>query len=546
MDLAVGLVNAIALLMTASFVAYVGLIIIPYFRHEPLEPGDGSVYQWHLMIPCLNEERVIGTTVLRLLTKFPAAHVWCIDDDSSDGTLQIVSELSRRSHRVHLVSRRLPDAQLGKGPALNAGWRAIVDWLPAGVSQETVMIGVLDADGDLDPRCLDYIAGARFFADPRVSAVQIRVHVRNQGDADKSDRPGFRSRLLTRLQDLEFTGVIAAMQMLRRHVGSTGMGGNGQFTRLSALGAIAALRGQPWQDSLIEDFELGLHVLLTGGRTEYCHDTWVVQQGPATLRALVRQRSRWAQGVMQCFKYLPAVMKSPKLSTPAACEIGYFTILPWLQVLGSLVYLVATGILAYILLFQSGTPLRGAQNAVWLVPIFLVTGLTPLSVWGLIYRRRVAKELSFAKAVLLGLANWPYATYMQQAAAWWAFFRVLRSRRDWMKTERLGMGRVDLAGAPLDRRLVSARVRMGSRGSPGALPGPPATRATVSAARLTGHFRLGSGSAVAQDPWAARDPWAKLAGLALGDGEPATAVLRDGSPGDPRGREEVVEAVGSR
>src|SRR5262249_22574946 len=157
-------------------------------------------------------------------------------------------------------------------------------------------------------RCLDVIAGPSCFGDAAVGAVQVQVRVVHRGHGA---RRSSLSRLLVRLQDMEFSGVIAAMQTFRRHLGSVGMGGNGQFTRLSVLDRIASEHGTPWHGALLEDFELGVHVLLAGFRTEYCHDTWVAQEGLPTLRSLVRQRSRWAQGSMQCFRYLWPVLRSP-------------------------------------------------------------------------------------------------------------------------------------------------------------------------------------------------------------------------------------------
>ena len=177
------------------------------------------------------------------------------------------------------------------------------------------------------------VAGTPYFGDGRVGAVQVQVRVAG-ASARAGGEPTRFSRLLVRLQDMEFTSVIAAMQTLRRHLGSVGMGGNGQFTRLAVLDRIAAEHGTPWHGALLEDFELGLHVLLGGSRTEYCHDTWVVQEGLPSLRLLIRQRSRWAQGSMQCIRYLGAVLRSPRISTGAALEIAYFLFMPWLQLVG--------------------------------------------------------------------------------------------------------------------------------------------------------------------------------------------------------------------
>lgn len=422
-----------ALILCAAFFGYVLLIVVPFLRRKRAEPGDGRAFQWHFMIPCLNEEQVIERTVKRLIVDFPGSHVWCIDDGSTDGTGRLLAALAARCSRVHLVTRSLPSARQGKGPALNAGWQALTSSIPAGVDPADVIVGVVDADGRLDVRCTDMVAGPSFFGDPSVGAVQILVRVAN-APVGTDRRP--RNRLIVRLQDIEFASVIGAVQTFRKHVGSAGMGGNGQFTRLSVLDQIAAEHGTPWKQSLIEDFELGVHVLLSGSRTEYCHDTFVEQEGPSSFRRLVRQRSRWGQGLMQCIRYLPPILRSPNIGNAAALELAYCLLLPWGQLFGGIATVVSLAVLTQAALSLPGGPVEWINSGGWgLLPLFIVFALAPLSVWGPVYRVTVAPELSRRRALALGLANWPY-TYVHHIAIWWAFGRILGSRRDWKKTER--------------------------------------------------------------------------------------------------------------
>jgi 1,2-diacylglycerol 3-beta-glucosyltransferase len=463
-DYLLGGVNAAAFLLCASFLAYVACIVVPLVRHRRGPTGDPAGFAWHFVVPCLNEERVIAPTVADLLTSFPAAHVWCVDDASSDATHQIVSRLARRDRRVHLVSRYPPDAQQGKGPALNAAWAAISRLLPPDADLDRIIVGVVDADGILDPACTAVLAGPSFFGRPEVGAVQIQVRVVNQDEGASAG-----TRTLIRMQDLEFSCVIAGMQMLRRHVGSTAMGGNGQFTRASALQRVTDTYGTPWATALLEDFELGLRVLLTGGRTEYCHDTFVVQQGPPTVGRLVRQRCRWAQGLMQCFKYFLPVMRSRRISSSAAMEIAMFLLLPWFQLLGVLVYLVSLVLLAYYAVTTTGGPLHWFGAGAWgLIPLFLIFGLAPLAFWGPIYRRTAARDLTRRRALFLGLVNWPYS-YIHHVSTWWAFGRMLRSRHDWKKTERLEPAHQAARAAPVRRPVAPTAAPTGS-GRAGAPP----------------------------------------------------------------------------
>jgi 1,2-diacylglycerol 3-beta-glucosyltransferase len=474
-----GAIDIAAFLLCATFLAYVLLIVISLLRHKRSAPGDPSRLDWHFFIPCLNEERVVEATVADLFKKFPTAHIWCIDDGSTDTTATVVARLAQRSARIHVVTRRWPEAQEGKGPALNAAWRALTDWLPRDCDLSAVIVGVIDADGILDPLCARVIAGPAFFGNPRVGAVQIQVRVVN----DATIKTSKRAQLLTRMQDLEFTTIIAGMQMLRRHVGSTSMGGNGQFTRMSALQKVGDAYGTPWEKALLEDFELGLRILLTGGETEYCHDTWVAQQGLLTIRQLIRQRSRWAQGLMQCFRYFWPVMRSPRISTPAALEIAYFLLLPWTQIVGIAVYTASLVILAYYALTTIGGLGQWFSNGAWgLIPLFLLFGIGPLVIWGPIYRRTIARDISLRHAALLGFLNWPYI-YIHHASTIWAVSRMARSRHDWMKTERLDLPKrrpITAVTIPASAKLP---VPTGRRPSPPRTLPPP--RPKMARARVT-------------------------------------------------------------
>ncbi|PRY16875.1 glycosyltransferase [Kineococcus rhizosphaerae] len=443
------LLNTGAFLLCVSFLVYVLCILRPFVRRRDTLPGDPDEYDLHFVVPCLNEEAVITGTVRHLVTTFPRARLWCVDDASTDATPRLLAALEEEFAAVRVLTRRHPDAQQGKGPALNHAWRAIDAELPPGTDRSRVLVGILDADARLDRLCPDLISGPAMFGDPDVAAVQVQVRVTCDVDAlvstDLDDlssvfdpatvhAPPRRDPLLIQLQDLEFTGPIAAMQVLRRRTGSVGMGGNGQFTRMAALDRIALEHGTPWHGALLEDFELGLHVLLTGGRTEYCDDTYVSQVGLTALRPLIRQRSRWAQGGMQCMRYLWRVLSSPNVPLPAALEIAYYLCVPWSQITGSVVFPLALGLDVHYAATTGGGPTAWWVAGAWgVLPLAVLFGALPHAVWGPLYRMRTRSGISHGRAVRLGVANILYG-YLLQLAVWWALVRVLRGRHDWKKT----------------------------------------------------------------------------------------------------------------
>ncbi|MGC4806195.1 glycosyltransferase [Micromonospora sp. DT233] len=434
------LLNTVAFVLCFTFCAYVLSILVFHLRLPRSRGGSPWGFEWHVIIPCRNEAAVIRTTVQHLLRDFPQMTIWCVDDASDDDTLAELASFADEP-RVRVVVRRLPDARQGKGAALNAAWRLLDESLHAEVDRARVIVGVVDADSQLDPQCLVALSGQRYFGAPEVGAVQLEVRMLQCAPARHASPIALSrwGRLLVRLQDMEFRAPIAAMQSLRRRTGSVAMGGNGQFTRLGLLDEIAKEDGTPWHGALLEDFELGLHILLVGGRTEYCPDSWVAQEALTKVRPLVRQRTRWAQGSMQCGRYFSRVLGSARISNAAALEIAHFLTAPWIQLLGIPVYLGCLAVL--VSYFQRTTGGLGgwwSSGGGWsLPPLVVVFGIAPFALWGIVYRVRCEPHLTIPRAIALGMCHWLYS-YAQTLAVWLAFARIVTARSDWQKTARAG------------------------------------------------------------------------------------------------------------
>ncbi|MFK0296965.1 glycosyltransferase [Streptomyces sp. NPDC090442] len=400
------------------------------YRTRPrTEPGDPTALDWHFFVPCRDEEAVVGATVSQLRGDFPAAHVWVIDDDSDDRTGRIVAALAEEDRRVHLVRRVRPDARTGKGDALNAAYDQLGEFLPEGTDRSRVVVCVVDADGRLDRSAPAAAAGPTGFGDPEVGGVQVGVRMRNVDDErplpDRGRYLNSLARLLVRVQDMEFAVSNAGMQLLRMRTGSVGLGGNGQFTRLSALDRIAATERRPWKrGALLEDYELGLHMILAGFRVAHLPDVWVSQEGLPHLRRLLTQRTRWAQGNLQCVRYAPRIVSSRHYGGRGVLETLYTFCQP-------VAHLVTLGLTAALLV------LGGFGSLVlWpLAAILAALAIGPFLLWGPLYRRDHAPEASRLTAVLWGVALWLYAYHLFVVSAR-GFVRMLRGRNGWAKTRR--------------------------------------------------------------------------------------------------------------
>lgn len=371
-----------------------------------------------IMVPCLNEERVVARTVrsaLALAAPGGQTRVLVIDDASDDGTPAVLAGIEHP--RLHVLRRELPAARTGKGDALNAGLTYIEDWVQRqGIDGRRVAIGVIDGDGRGTDNVLAEVSQA--MADPRIGAVQVRIRIHN------------RDRLLGAVQDLEFGAVADASQLLRARIGSVGLAGNGQFTRLSAL---RELGPAPWSDCLVEDLELGLRLHLAGIGIGYVSRAAIRQQGVVDVRRLLRQRTRWAQGNLQCIRYLPQLSASTKIRTHTFLEMAYYLLAPWLNALGSL---LIAGLWAYtaILLARGGAPVAAGSPGLGLA---LWTGalLLPGVSWAVLHRVRLRDE-RLSRCLAAGLF-YPVFLLLGLISTWRAVGRQLAGRNSWAKTERL-------------------------------------------------------------------------------------------------------------
>ena len=405
--------QGIALALAVISISYFLVMLRLHARPRTPAQDATSARPFHvLVVPCLNEERVLRTT-LDSLMRLPAdrCHVLVVDDGSEDDTVAIAR--SYPPARVSVLRRQLPEARRGKGDALNAAFRHITRrWAD---DPAELVVGVVDADGRLEPDALEAVD--RELADPTVGAVQVGVRILN--------RPG----LVGRFQDLEFASFSAIVQTARHHIGSVGLGGNGQFTRAAAL---ASVSDTPWSACLTEDLDLGISLVLRGWRIAFTSRTWVSQQGLASVPALVRQRTRWVHGHFQCWRRIPAIFMSD-LPNRTVFDLLYYLFTPALMLLASILYTVPAATMLVLLALGRGIP-TDAAAAAWLAGWYLMSFGMSLALCEL-YRRQV-RDVSVARALLLAHGSAVY-NLIWYVAGWKALLRIARGRHGWVKTSRL-------------------------------------------------------------------------------------------------------------
>jgi len=237
-------------------------------------PGTGEPQRVTVLIPAFNEEKVVVTTIERILASdYTNLEVLVIDDGSKDHTAYITRSHFMNEKRVEVIS--IPNG--GKANALNVGL--------ANARGEVVV--ALDADTQFETTTISRLV--RWFTDPAIGAVAGNAKVGN------------RINMITRWQALEY---IVAQNLERRALSALDTltvvpGAVGAWRRdvLKEIGGFPA-------DTLAEDQDLTIAIQTLGYRVQFDSTAIAWTEAPATVRGLAKQRFRWAYGTLQClWKY---------------------------------------------------------------------------------------------------------------------------------------------------------------------------------------------------------------------------------------------------
>jgi 1,2-diacylglycerol 3-beta-glucosyltransferase len=405
----------VGLVVILAMLAWTAILFVRGQRarlRPPAPPADGGgSLTWVFLVPALNEPVTIADSVRRLLeVDVSRRKVIVIDDGSDDGTPAALAEIDDPD--LVVLRRDPPHAREGKATALNHAYRSLGNVLGADVDRSEVIVAIVDADGRLAPDAPRYAAA--HFTDPHVGGVQSLVRIYN------------RKRLLAWMQNVEFAVYGHLFQAGRNGWGTAGLGGNGQFNRLSALDEISDHDG-PWHDRLTEDQDLGLRLIAAGweGRQEL--RAIVDQQGLPKLHPLFRQRTRWSQGNLQAISLTSDVWRAPFPRT-ARVELLVYLLMPLWQAL------VGLALLASIFLWANGEADFWGGGIPWeLLFVYL------LAFGGTILGCIAARSPDGWRGWLTGfLIGHPYAiyTWLLWPVLIRSALRQLTERRDWAKTER--------------------------------------------------------------------------------------------------------------
>ncbi|MBI4533736.1 MAG: glycosyltransferase family 2 protein [Candidatus Melainabacteria bacterium] len=276
-----------------------------------------------IFVAAKNESRVIENCVRNLFkVNYAKFHVWIIDDGSTDTMPEILRGLEEEFPNLRVL-RRAPGSCPGKSAALN-------DALALCRGE---VIGVFDADAYVAPEFLSLMLP--LLQGEGVGAVQAqkRIYEHQKGS-------------LVNCQSSEYA-LDTYFQTGRDLIGgAVELRGNGQLIKRTALIDVGG-----WNNKAItDDLDLTMRLLINKWDVRFCPEAIVWEEGVTSLKALLRQRKRWAEGSIRRYLDYILPLNSPtrlslveRLDTLAFTTYFVVPALIFLEVMSEAIELAAGG-----------------------------------------------------------------------------------------------------------------------------------------------------------------------------------------------------------
>jgi poly-beta-1,6-N-acetyl-D-glucosamine synthase len=319
------------------------LLTVRYRVPSPAPPpGPWPSGEWPavtIVVAARNEERGIGATLSRIagLEYGGSIEVVLADNNSSDGTAE-VAQATAQGHGLDY--RRVLERRQGKHRALNTALEGVT----------TPLLVTVDADTLLHAAGLSYLVErvASRPQDQHVSACAGALVVENA-----------RANLLTRMQGWDFRLGINGVKRMQAAYNSA-LVAQGAFSAywtddLRAVGG--------WPDAIGEDIVLTWALMDSRGLVQYEPCALSFTTVPVNLGQFMRQRSRWARGMLEGLRRNPPP-RQPRVLAKFVAGLDY--LVPLLDI--GYVFFWIPG----VILFAFAYPLLFSWWSMLLLPVTLV------------------------------------------------------------------------------------------------------------------------------------------------------------------------------
>ncbi len=305
-------------------------------RQPPLRVADPTT-PLTIVIAARNEEVGIVPTLRSLGAVEYAGRVDVIlaDNGSTDGT---VAAALAAAEEFGIALRVVHQTMPGKAHALNAALLEVT----------TPLVVTVDADTLLHREALRRLVSRLESAPADTVAVAGSVLVRNS-----------RENLLTRMQEWDYYLGITAVKRMQGLYQST----------LVAQGAFSVYRTDDvrrvggWPDAIGEDIVVTWRLMEGGNRVFFEPTAVAFTDVPAQTRHFVRQRARWARGMLEGIRAVPPWRQDRTLTKLVA---GVDLVIPFLDIGYGLIWLPG------VVLFALGYPLIVSAWTLLVLPVTLL------------------------------------------------------------------------------------------------------------------------------------------------------------------------------
>lgn len=286
-----------------------------------------------MIVPCFNEGKTLGATVTSLLSlEYPREQleIIVVDDGSTDNTREIGETYAARS-----------PSQVKYFYKENGGKYTALNFAIERSSAE--FVGCLDADSFVEKDALVEVI-KRFEEDEQVAAIVPVMKVHNPKNA------------LEIMQVAEYTFGIFVKKIFDNLGAITVLPGPFSIYRRDVFSIVGPFR----HAHNTEDMEIAFRIQKHGLRIVNAHTAFVHTTVPATIVALVKQRTRWTQGFLENSRDYWFMFGNPKFGNFGTFSLPFSMILFFLS-------LYMTGFLIF-------TALSSLTKAVTSI---LTTGIMP-------------------------------------------------------------------------------------------------------------------------------------------------------------------------
>ena len=399
------------------------VMLYAWDRPERLERSGGPEefseprFSFTVLLPARDEEAVIADTIATLWrSRYPGELlqivVICQRDDP--GTIAAATAQIAKLNAPNVRLAVYDDPPFNKPRALMVGYAAATG----------DVVTVFDAEDDVHPDVFNAINTV--MSTENVGVVQGGVQLIN-----------FREHWFSVFNCLEYFFYFKSKLHFNARVGMVPLGGNTVFIRRDLIDKVGG-----WDIAcLTEDADIGLRISALGEPIRVMYDSrWVTrEETPHSVRALVKQRTRWHQGFLQVlgkgdWRRIPGrrarllalvTLGQPILDALLLCQLA---LMPAIMLLLKLPVLVALLTLAplYAVLLQMLANLAGV----------------------FVFARAYGEAVPWRVAALMPFAYLPYQ-WLIAVSAMRATVRHLRGQGEWEKTEHRGAHRSPLRAPAL-------------------------------------------------------------------------------------------------